>query len=67
MNRNTSQSGRAGHSGRMLALLLLGIGTGCDRLPDPPSVAEPVVLNRQQVLLLHDDRLVRSREGLELV
>ena len=66
MNRNMSQSGRVGHAGRMLALLL-GIGTGCGPLPDSPSVTEPVVLNRQQVLLLHDDRLVRSRQGLELV
>ena len=66
MSRNTSQSGRAGHTGHILALLLLGTGTGCGRLPDPPSATEPLVLNRQQELLLHDDRLVRSREGLEL-
>ena len=28
---------------------------------------EPIVLNRQAELLLHDDRLVAQREGLELV
>ncbi len=67
MDRNLLQLGRAGHAAPILALLALGIGSGCGHLPDSSSVAEPLVLNRQQVLLLHDDRLVRDRQGLELV
>jgi len=67
MSRNISQSGRARHARRLIALLLLAGGAGCGRNADPPSGTEPVVLNRQQVLLLHDDRLIRSRQGLELV
>lgn len=67
MDRNIFQLDRAGRAAPILALLALGIGAGCGRLPGPSSVAEPLVLNRQQVLLLHDDRLVRDRQGVELV
>ena len=61
------QLGNTGPAAIVCGLLLMSIGSGCGPVADPPSGTEPLVLNRQQVLLLHDDRLVGSREGLELV
>ena len=67
MTRKPGHVENAGPAVLVLGLLLMGIGSGCGSIADPPSVTEPLVLNRQQELLLHDDRLVRDRQGLELV
>ncbi len=49
--------------GSLSLLLFLGLTA----MAAPQTEKEPIVLNRQAELLLHDDWLVAQREGLELV